>query len=133
MPTLSNMLFPLVYQKKMTISLQYSSLTVCTTKISAFNKTFFEVGYLINGFVYRWIFLHGFKEEAKYFFYRATIVNANKNNDERMFYGQVRSMDETCDEIISQQNCFIIGQKTWENFKLVKSSFPFAGITEGTK
>merc|ERR1712156_261859 len=110
--------YTMPFEKRIKVTLHYAHLEGFTSKINAFNKTFFEVGYLRNGFVHRWIFLHGFKDEAKYFFYRATIANANKNGDERIFYGQVRSMDETCDDIISQQNCFIIGQKTCENFKL---------------
>ena len=49
--------------------------------------------------------------------YQAFIANPNNVNDKRIFFGQVRSMDETRRDVIAEQNCFIIGKPTCKNFK----------------
>ena len=77
-------------------------------KFTAFNKTFFEVGIMRNNFIYKWIYVLALPEEAKNYYFHAYVKNANGENV-LTYYGQVRSMVETHEEVIKNQKCFIIG------------------------
>ena len=126
-------LLPFPYEKKMNFDFSYDLMEHRTPNtFVAFKRTFFEVCHLQNGFVYLWIFLLGFKDEAKKFYYQATITNSSNDKDFRTFNGQVRSMDETTIDIIAQQNCFVIGQVTCNNFKSRQDNLPdLQGMPEG--
>ena len=69
--------------------------------------------------------LLGFKEEARNFKYRAVLSDGMVNGDERTFFGQVRSMDENSNDIVKNQNAFVIGRPTCENFRGVDNSIPY--------
>ena len=84
-------------------------------RINAFDQTFLEVNHVQNGFVYRWVVLVGFKEEAEKYCYQATIANLTNVNDKITFSGKVRSLDETRKDIIAEQKCFIVGKQTCKN------------------
>ena len=61
--------------------------------------------------------LLGFKDETKHFKYRATISDGNVDGEERIFFGQVRSLDENPEEIIKNQHGLVVGQATCRNFR----------------
>ena len=68
------------YQKKLDFSFSMSEdfsplyYVWKAKQLTAFNKTFFEVGLIKNSLVYRWIYLLGFDEEAKKYHYKATLI-----------------------------------------------------------
>jgi len=84
-------------------------------KFTAFNKTFFEVGIIRNNFIYKWIYVLALPDEAKNYYFHAYMKNANGENV-LTYYGQVLSMVETHEEVIENQNCFIIGAKNVKKF-----------------
>jgi hypothetical protein len=90
-------------------------------KFTSFNKTFFEVGIMRNNFIYKWIYVLALPEEAKNYYFHAYVKNANGENV-LAYYNQVRSMVETHEQVIENQNYFIIGAKQAKRF-----------VKEGTK
>ena len=84
-------------------------------RFNAFDQTFLEVNHIQNGFVYRWVVLVGFKEEAEKYHYQATFASLTNVNDKITFSGKVRSLDETRKDIITEQKCFIVGKQTCKN------------------
>ena len=65
---------------------------LATTRISAFDFTFFEVGAITDQFVFKWIYILGDPDVAKNFFYTVNINNGG--GDEMAFSTQVRSLSE---------------------------------------
>jgi len=47
------------------------------TKIDAFNRSFFEVGLIKNGFMYRWVYFLGSVEEERNFQYKVILKHGN--------------------------------------------------------
>lgn len=84
-------------------------------KFTAFNKTFFEVGLIRNKFIYKWIYVLGLPDEAKNFYFHANVQNENGENV-HAYYDQVRSLVESPDEVMENENCFIIGLKNAKKF-----------------
>ena len=84
-------------------------------KFTAFNKTFFEVGIIRNNFIYKWIYVLALPDEAKNYYFHAYMKNANGENV-LAYYGQVRSMVESHEEVIGSQKCFIMGVQNAERF-----------------
>ena len=74
-----------------------------------------------NNFIYKWIYVLALPEEAKNYYFHAYMKNANGENV-LAYYGQVRSMVETHEQVIKNQDCFIIGDKNALKF-----------VKEGTK
>ena len=65
-------------------------------RINAFDQTFLEVNHVQNGFVYRWVVLVGFKEEAEKYCYQATIANLTNVNDKITFSGKYDQGTASC-------------------------------------
>ena len=86
-----------------------------TKKITAFNKTFFEVGILRNNLIYKWVYVLALPDEAKNYFFHAYVKNSNGENV-LTYYDQVRSLVESHEEVIENENCFIIGVKQAKKF-----------------
>ncbi len=68
-------------------------------KLTAFNETFFDVGMVKDNLVYRWIFFLGLPDQAKNYVYHASIKM--DSGEPMKFFGQVRSMAETIDEVMN--------------------------------
>ena len=68
-----------------------------------------------NNFIYKWIYVLAFPEEAKNYYFHAYVKNANGENV-LAYYNQVRSMVETHEQVIENQNYFIIGAKQAKRF-----------------
>ena len=86
-------------------------------KITAFHATFFEVGTVCNGNIYRWIYLLGSKDEAKNYAFHATLEN--KTAEEKIsYYGPVRSMDVPHTEIAGKLPCFLVNVSSVQAFKI---------------
>jgi len=75
------------------------------TKITAFDKTFFEVGFVQNQVIYRWIYILGDPNEAKNFSYHLTIKN-ERGNQKLSYFGDVRSLNENYQTIIAASDAF---------------------------
>ena len=71
-------------------------------KIIAFNETFFEVGIVRNNFVFRWIYILALPEQAKNYFFHAT-VQMPTTGEPLKYYGQVRSLVESAEEVIANE------------------------------
>ena len=103
----------------------------------AFDRTFFDVRCFQNGFVYRWIVLVGFREEAEKYYYQASIENPTNVNDKITFSGKVRSLDETRKDIMAEQKCFIVGKQTCKNLmdehEKIHCSFELRNLKEEAK
>merc|ERR1712062_780151 len=70
------------------------------TRISAFDFTFFEVGFINGQFMFRWIYILGDPDVAKNFYYHVKIKNAS--GVELTFNDQVRSLSEYYHDIINR-------------------------------
>ena len=86
------------------------------TKITAFDKTFFEVGFVQNQVIYRWIYILGDPNEAKNFSYHLTIKN-ERGNQKLSYFGDVRSLNENYQTIIAASDAFEVN--------LTKAKTPF--------
>jgi len=84
-------------------------------RFTAFNKTFFEVGFIKNNLIYKWIYILALPDEAKHFYYHAYVQNVNGENV-LTYYNQVRSLVEGPDDVMENETCFAFGVKTAKNF-----------------
>ena len=113
---------PLVYKKRLDLSFYVTEdlnpldMVWKARRISAFDKTFFEVGMIKNSLVYRWIYLLGFSEEAKNFQYKATLID-DKTEYKISFEEQVRPMTENYEFIVESQNAFVVPLATCKKYK----------------
>ena len=94
---------------------RFSEEKWCPKKFTAFNKTFFEVGILRNNLIYKWVYVLALPDEAKNYFFHAYVKNSNGENV-LTYYDQVRSLVESHEEVIENENCFIIGVKQAKKF-----------------
>ena len=78
---------------------------LATTRISAFNFTFFEVGVITDQFMFRWIYILGDPDVAKNFDYH---VKIKLGRLEQTFNGQVRSLSEYCYDITNSFEAFFM-------------------------
>ena len=83
-------------------------------KITAFDRTFFAVGKIKDNIMYYWVYILASPDEAKNYFYRATL----KGESEKEFssYCQVRSLNESCEEIIANHDTFAIPVRMAKRF-----------------
>ena len=83
-------------------------------QITAFDNTFFEVGITENNLkkknpvMFRWIYFYGDPEVAKNFFYHVRIKKEN-TGEELTYFGQVRSLNEKCEDITESFEAFVVG------------------------
>ena len=84
-------------------------------KFTAFNKTFFEIGIMRNNLIYKWIYVLALPDEAKNYFFHVYVKNCIGENV-LTYYAQVRSLVESHEEVIENENCFIIGVKQAKKF-----------------
>merc|ERR1712062_518973 len=82
------------------------SQKLATTRISAFDFTFFEVGTITNQFMFKWIYILGDPDVAKNFYYHVKIKNAS--GVELIFNDQVRSLSEYYADITGSFKAFFI-------------------------
>jgi len=82
---------------------------------TAFNEVFFEIGYIRNNLVHKWIYILALPDEAKNFYYNVHLQNENDENV-LSYHSQVRSLVENPEEVIENENCFIFGMKTAKKF-----------------
>ena len=74
------------------------------------------MGVIKNSLVYRWIYLLGLENDAKQYFYKATLKNEITGN-EISFQHQVRSMVESSDSIIKSENAFVLSVTTCKKYR----------------
>ena len=79
---------------------------LATTRISAFDFTFFEVGAITDQCVFKWIYILGDPDVAKNFFYTVNINNGG--GDEMAFSTQVRSLSEHHNDITKSFKAFFL-------------------------
>ena len=79
---------------------------LATTRISAFDFTFFEVGTIIGQFMFKWIYILADPDVAKNFYYHVKIKNAS--GVELTFNDQVRSLSEHYGSIIGSYKAFFM-------------------------
>ena len=77
-----------------------NSQKLATTRISAFDFTFFEVGTISGQLMFKWIYVLGDSDVAKNFYYHVKIKNAS--GVELIFNDQVRSLSEYYFDIITR-------------------------------
>ena len=87
------------------IGANLKSEKLATTRISAFNFTFFEVGVVTDQFMFRWIYILGDPDVAKNFDYH---VKIKLGRFEQTFIGQVRSLSEYCYDITNSFEAFFM-------------------------
>ena len=79
---------------------------LATTRISAFDFTFFEVGTISGQLMFKWIYILGDSDVAKNFYYHVKIKNAS--GVELIFSDQVRSLSEHYGSIIGSYKAFFM-------------------------
>ena len=65
--------------------------------------------------IYKWVYVLALLDEAKKYFFHAYVKNSN-GETVLTYYNQVRSLVESHEEVIENENCFIIGVKQAKNF-----------------
>ena len=81
----------------------------------AFQKTFFDVRVKRNNFIYNWVYVLALPDEAKNYFYHASLENGSGEKI-LTFYGQARSMIENYEDIIANEDCFVFGVTTAKKY-----------------
>ena len=94
-----------------------------TKMISKFGRTFFLVTKECNDFLFRWIYLLGSVDEAKYFNFAGKI--AGPHDRQLTYEGPVMSIDVDYEAVIKEGNCFCIGTDSF-----YKSFDMGSGITQ---
>jgi len=79
---------------------------LATTRISAFDFTFFEVGAITDQFMFKWIYILGDPDVAKNFCYQVFIRNGG--DFELAFSDQVRSLSECHTDITKSFKAFFL-------------------------
>ena len=87
------------------IGADLKSAKLATTRISAFNFTFFEVGVVTDQFMFRWIYILGDPDVAKNFDYH---VKIKLGRFEQTFNGQVLSLSEHFNDITESFKAFFL-------------------------
>ena len=77
-------------------------------KLTAFNKTFFEVKVKRNNFIYAWVYILALPDDAENYYYHSCLENGSGEKI-LTFYGQARSLSENHDDIIKNEDCFVFG------------------------
>ena len=94
-------------------------------KLTAFDRVFFEVGAVLqphfgpNAYplMYRWVYILASPDEAKNYIYHATLKGESEK--EMSFCGQVKSLNESMEEVIKKQtDLFVIGLKVAMNMNV---------------
>ena len=80
---------------------------LATTRISAFDFTFFEVGVITNQHMFKWIYILADPDVAKNFHYQV-IVKINGGEVEMAFNNQVRSLSEHYNDITKSFKAFFM-------------------------
>ena len=88
------------------IDASLKSQKLATTRISAFDFTFFEVGTINGQFMFKWIYILADPDVAKNFYYHVKIKNAS--GVELIFSDQVRSLSEHYGSIIGSYKAFFM-------------------------
>ena len=88
---------------------QYSILPV---KIKAYGKVFITSSCTLDGIYYQWVKLLGSPSEAKDFLFSLEYKGPKCTH---VFLGEVASINETLDEMISSGKCSSIGFTTFKN------------------
>merc|ERR1712062_944302 len=94
-----------VITSKIDASLKLQKLA--TTRIAAFDFTFFEVGIIYGHFMFRWIYIFADPDVAKNFHYQV-IVKINGGEVEMAFNNQVRSLSEHYNDITKSFKAFFM-------------------------
>ena len=81
-------------------------------KIEAFGKVFLNSAVVRNGILHDYVQLLGSPTEAKDFVFSVEYIGAKCTN---AFFGEVSSIDETFDSIISSSKCSTIGFEAFKN------------------
>ena len=84
-------------------------------KFTAFQKPFFDVRVKRNNFIYNWVYVLALPDEAKNYFYHASLENGSGEKI-LTFYGQARSMIENYEDIIANEDCFVFGVTTAKKY-----------------
>ena len=84
-------------------------------KFTAFQKPFFDVRVKRNNFIYNWVYVLALPDEAKNYFYHASLENGSGEKI-LTFYGQARSMIENYGGIITNEDCFVFGVTTAKKY-----------------
>ena len=84
-------------------------------KFTAFQKPFFDVRVKRNNFIYNWVYVLALPDEAKNYFYHASLENGSGEKI-LTFYGQARSMIENYEDIITNEDCFVFGVTTAKKY-----------------
>merc|ERR1712062_410721 len=89
------------------IDASLKSQKLATTRISAFDFTFFEVGVITDQHMFKWIYILADPDVAKNFHYQV-IVKINGGEVEMAFNNQVRSLSEYYNDITKSFKAFFM-------------------------